>query len=99
MAKKKNKGQNGGDSLESAMPPATIATPSTSKPKEVKPAQPSTSALIICRNKYVILRPMEMVSLRVHCSCYAFFMAGLRRPVNCAGHSYNARDLACSISL
>ncbi|KAE8441853.1 hypothetical protein EG329_004254 [Mollisiaceae sp. DMI_Dod_QoI] len=54
MAKKKNKDQNNGESSEGAIPPSPVAsaTTSTPKPKEAKPPQPSTSALIICRNKH-----------------------------------------------
>ncbi|KUJ20325.1 uncharacterized protein LY89DRAFT_639762 [Mollisia scopiformis] len=52
MAKKKSKGQNEGENTESAIPPSPSPTPSTSKPKQAKLPQPSTSALIICRNKH-----------------------------------------------
>ncbi|QSZ30388.1 hypothetical protein DSL72_004911 [Monilinia vaccinii-corymbosi] len=60
MAKKKNNSQSNGDSSESQMPvgsaSSTASTASTApmpKAKETKSAQqPSTSALIICRNKH-----------------------------------------------
>ena len=59
MAKKKNKSQNNGDSPEIQVPAASAPLPTSttstkSKSKDTKPTQqPSTSALIICRNKYV----------------------------------------------
>ncbi|PVH87343.1 hypothetical protein DL98DRAFT_510204 [Cadophora sp. DSE1049] len=54
MAKKKNKSQAGGDSAETSIPPTPTAMPlpSTSTTKPPKASQPSTSALIICRNKH-----------------------------------------------
>ncbi|PMD48592.1 hypothetical protein L207DRAFT_505622 [Hyaloscypha variabilis F] len=51
MAKKKNKSQNGADPSENAVPPSPSASTST-KAKDAKTSQPSTSALIICRNKH-----------------------------------------------
>src|SRR6266536_292992 len=57
MAKKKNKSQNTSDPSEEATTstPSPTTSASTSKPKDAKEKapQPSTSALIICRNKYV----------------------------------------------
>jgi hypothetical protein len=58
MAKKKNKSQTVGESSDgtihpSPSPGSAASTASTPKPKDAKPPQPSTSALIICRNKYV----------------------------------------------
>lgn len=57
MAKKKNKTANGDESAEASIPPTPAASSSSStstpKPKALKAPQPSTSALIICRNKYV----------------------------------------------
>lgn len=58
MAKKKNKSQNNGDSPEIQVPAASAPLPTSttstkSKSKDTKPTQqPSTSALIICRNKH-----------------------------------------------
>ncbi|TVY81990.1 hypothetical protein LSUE1_G003197, partial [Lachnellula suecica] len=52
MAKKKNKSQNAGEGSDSANPPSPASSASTAKPKDIKPTQPSTSALIICRNKH-----------------------------------------------
>jgi hypothetical protein len=56
MAKKKNKSQSVADLPENAIPPSLADSTSTSvpKPKETKIPQPSTSALIICRNKYAV---------------------------------------------
>ncbi|KAH6678441.1 hypothetical protein B0J14DRAFT_505784 [Halenospora varia] len=53
MTKRKNKSQAAGEGLESThnASPASSTT-STSRPKDAKPPQPSTSALIICRNKH-----------------------------------------------
>ncbi|KAL2067440.1 hypothetical protein VTL71DRAFT_1865 [Oculimacula yallundae] len=52
MAKKKNKGE-AGETAESSIPPnMPAASTSTPTPKPAKAAQPSTSALIICRNKH-----------------------------------------------
>ncbi|KAN0117343.1 hypothetical protein V8E51_003320 [Hyaloscypha variabilis] len=51
MAKKKNKSQNGADPSGNAVPPSPSASTST-KAKDAKTSQPSTSALIICRNKH-----------------------------------------------
>jgi hypothetical protein len=58
MAKKKNKSQTVGESLDTTIHPSpslahAASAASTPKPKDAKPPQPSTSALIICRNKYV----------------------------------------------
>ncbi|KAE9376884.1 hypothetical protein N431DRAFT_368275 [Stipitochalara longipes BDJ] len=52
MAKKKNKSQNIADPPENAVPPSPSASTSTTKAKDAKTSQPSTSALIICRNKH-----------------------------------------------
>ncbi|KAG4032178.1 hypothetical protein MFRU_007g00910 [Monilinia fructicola] len=60
MTKKKNKSQSNGDSSETQMPAgsassttSTTSTASMPKAKVTKPVpQPSTSALIICRNKH-----------------------------------------------
>ncbi|ESZ92228.1 hypothetical protein SBOR_7393 [Sclerotinia borealis F-4128] len=62
MAKKKNKSQSNGDSPETQIPAGSApssasttgtSTTSTPKSKDTKSAQqPSTSALIICRNKH-----------------------------------------------
>ncbi|TVY18856.1 hypothetical protein LARI1_G002380 [Lachnellula arida] len=50
---KKNKSQNIGEGSESTNPPSPASSSaSTAKPKDAKPPQPSTSALIICRNKH-----------------------------------------------
>ncbi|TVY92585.1 hypothetical protein LAWI1_G001035 [Lachnellula willkommii] len=50
---KKNKSQNIGEGSESTNPPSPVSSSaSTAKPKDAKPPQPSTSALIICRNKH-----------------------------------------------
>ncbi|CZT05271.1 uncharacterized protein RAG0_11435 [Rhynchosporium agropyri] len=52
MAKKKSKGE-AGESAEASIPPnVPTATTSAPNPKPAKAAQPSTSALIICRNKH-----------------------------------------------
>lgn len=62
MAKKKNKSPAAGDATESSIPPSMPPALESSKPKVNTPLpqqqqqqqpQPSTSALIICRNKYV----------------------------------------------
>lgn len=56
MAKKKNKSQADGSAIEQTIPlnPAITASTSLPKAKDAKPpqSQPSTSALIICRNKH-----------------------------------------------
>lgn len=53
MAKKKNKSQNVADSSGNTVPPSPSAsTTSSTKAKDGKTTQPSTSALIICRNKH-----------------------------------------------
>ncbi|TVY46299.1 hypothetical protein LOCC1_G003318, partial [Lachnellula occidentalis] len=52
MTKKKNKSQTIGEGSESTNPPSPASSASTTKPKDTKPPQPSTSALIICRNKH-----------------------------------------------
>ena len=56
MAKKKNKSPPT-DDAEYSIAPSMPSAPETSKPKVKTPpppqSQPSTSALIICRNKYV----------------------------------------------
>ncbi|APA14625.1 hypothetical protein SS1G_06606 [Sclerotinia sclerotiorum 1980 UF-70] len=57
MAKKKNKSESNGDSPEAQIPanPAPLPASATSMPKAKNPKsaqQPSTSALIICRNKH-----------------------------------------------
>jgi len=58
MAKKKYKSQSSSNPSEEATTstPSPATSASTSKPKEKKEKmpQPSTSALIICRNKYVL---------------------------------------------
>jgi hypothetical protein len=58
MAKKKNKSQIVGESsdgiIQPSPSPGPAAAASTAKAKDAKPPQPSTSALIICRNKYVL---------------------------------------------
>lgn len=52
MAKKKNKNQMIADAHEETITPNPVpAAASTSKAKDAKTTQPSTSALIICRNK------------------------------------------------
>jgi hypothetical protein len=67
MAKKKNKVQEAGNTSDEAIPPSPAA-PSSSipKPKEAKTPQPSTSALIICRNKYVLPVGSECLCLVHH---------------------------------
>jgi hypothetical protein len=63
MAKKNKKSSTAEESPDSPVSPEPTTLTAT-KSKDHKPSQPSTSALIICRNKYVLHGLPKLISIK-----------------------------------